>query len=215
MDAAVAYCSRSQTFHNGLCSGILLKLRQAKGYGVTRNYEDLRLRVISAVLTEYIASCPASCATDRLRPRPGENGGSIKTPAQPCFTALRCQPSSRRSVIEQHPERLLKAYPNAVAGMKDRTRRGKSLYCSNRLSCQKPPDPPVRFQLPVRLALSTCSSAANPSCSRRCGMVASALFPRPPTSTRPRFTSSTRNRSEAGLAVTLRSEPISTNSKPG
>jgi len=48
MDAAVAYCSRSQTFHNGLCSGILLKLRQAKGYGVTCNYEDLRLRVISA-----------------------------------------------------------------------------------------------------------------------------------------------------------------------
>ena len=86
-------------------------------------------------------------------------------------------------------ERLLAAYPNAIAGMKDssgdwnNTKTFLDAFSSD-------PDWPV--QLPVRLALSTYSSAANRFCSPICGTAASVPFPRPPTSTRPPFTSFTR-----------------------
>src|SRR6266700_3838815 len=50
--------------------------------------------------------------------------------------------------------------------------------------------PPVALQLPVRLALSMFSLAANHSCSPICGTMASVPFPRPPTLTRLLFTPS-------------------------
>ena len=81
-------------------------------------------------------------------------------------------------------ERLLAAYPNAIAGMKDSSGDWNNTKMF-----------PRRI-LPRSLG-STFSSAANRSSSPICGTAASVPFPRPPTSTRPPFTSFTRNGSIA------------------
>ena len=78
-------------------------------------------------------------------------------------------------------ERLLAAYPNAIAGMKDSS--GDWNNTKTFLDA-------FRTASPAR-TVSTFSSAANRSCSPICGTAASVPFPRPPTLTRPPFTSFT------------------------
>ncbi len=82
-------------------------------------------------------------------------------------------------------ERLLAAYPNAIAGMKD------SGTTPRLFSTRSQSEPDGQFQLPVRLALSMFSSAASRSCSPICATAVSVPFPRPPTLTRRRFMSCT------------------------
>ena len=79
-------------------------------------------------------------------------------------------------------ERLLAAYPNAIAGMKDSS--GDWNNTKTFLDA---------FAVRVRTSGSDSmfSLAANPSCSPICGTAASVPFPRPLTLTRPRFTSFT------------------------
>ena len=79
-------------------------------------------------------------------------------------------------------ERLLAAYPDAIAGMKD-----SSGDWNNTKTFLDAFVRPI-----VRIRTLMYSSAANRSCSPICGTAVSVPFPRPPTLTRPQFTSFTR-----------------------
>ena len=73
-------------------------------------------------------------------------------------------------------ERLLKAYPNAIAGMKDSSGDWNNTKTFLDAFAVRPP-----VSTAVRLALSTCLSAASRSCWPICAMAVWAPFPRRPT----------------------------------
>ena len=91
-------------------------------------------------------------------------------------------------------ERLLAAYPDAIAGMKDssgdwnNTKTFLDAFAVGSASSQ----------LPVRLGLSMFSSAANRFCSRICGMAAWVRFPQRRTSIRLPFIDCTREWEHCG-----------------
>jgi dihydrodipicolinate synthase/N-acetylneuraminate lyase len=98
-------------------------------------------------------------------------------------------------------ERLLAAYPSAIAGMKDSS--GDWNNTKTFLDAFSKSEPDGQFLGLIFL------SAANPFSSQVCGTAASVPFLRLPTLTRPPFTSCTRSGSEAGLAIMPWRETIS------